>query len=438
MPRLYNWMKYLSFPQRFVLKLYPPTDQQLQCLASEYRYRLESPVKQDDPVLRFIRSAILKLEKEHMKVAASGFTIQPLTWSPPIWPLALWNAQHPTKLYAIKVRCEEFPSSILVSIEHRGSMHGLTMDRVMIQPGIDENCMPLKDFILQNANTRLSDIRAQQLWWKKMDKSFRILDLPAELREYVLLEVLGGQIRPHVAPVYGNNDTTVVLGSKHSNPVYERMTYYERWCYSEGYLNGLLYPNYAIFSVSKQIREEALSVGWQGTEKYFYCPHRFQDVLSCTQVPLAEKWLSKVTLVLDIVKLFELFGLAATDTGPSPFTQIPHVAADLLATNTQIEVLSIDFPNPHVSNQSPWYSFDGRFGCYMDFIDWILIAAFPYIKHIPTIELRGAIKSATKRAWDTIFRLEYKNSKSSNPGNAHGFDYATAMHTLMSMAANAM
>ncbi|CAK1366245.1 unnamed protein product [Cercospora beticola] len=45
-----------------------------------------------------------------------------------------------------------------------------------------------------------------------------------------------------------------------------------------------------------------------------------------------------------------------------------------------------------------------RFPCRKTMIDWILTAAFPYIQHIPTVNVTGYVKTVTRTKWLEIFR----------------------------------
>ncbi|PPJ53751.1 hypothetical protein CBER1_04582 [Cercospora berteroae] len=45
-----------------------------------------------------------------------------------------------------------------------------------------------------------------------------------------------------------------------------------------------------------------------------------------------------------------------------------------------------------------------RFPCRKTMIDWILTAAFPYIQHIPTVNVTGYVKAVTRTKWLEIFR----------------------------------
>lgn len=96
MPQLQTRMEHLNWGQKQVLKLYPPPQDKLYMIEREYTYRPVFP-RQQDQFLRFLRDAIRNAEKNDMDIAGAGFSVFPLTMSPPIWP----NSGHVTKVYAM-------------------------------------------------------------------------------------------------------------------------------------------------------------------------------------------------------------------------------------------------------------------------------------------------------------------------------------------------
>lgn len=44
-------------------------------------------------------------------------------------------------------------------------------------------------------------------------------------------------------------------------------------------------------------------------------------------------------------------------------------------------------------------------------VDWVLMGAFKYVKHIPNIKLSGAVKTCLQQKWGSIFETAYKERK---------------------------
>lgn len=429
-------MKHLTFEQQFVLKLYPPTKEQL---GSTNTYQIAIPKKvriQKDPVLRFVRQVISELQKERIDVSAMGFHVFPLTRSPPIWPQTRTNARNPTKLYVVMTRWNEFPQSVVVSVEHRHSNKALTADRIMLEVQRGHDPVPLKEALLswtaKNFEKHRIDRKGLQLWWKNQNQPFRLMDLPLELRRAVYLAILGSQIRPD--EVLGE----VILGSKHNHPMWEEENAEGRCTnFLKVLENELSLPNYALLGVSKQVREEALDAAWIDSEKHFYNIDTLNNVLKYYIDPItkAKRGMGKVVLNFDLMQWFELFGLKAN---PNVTLGPHHWAASQLQSTTDILELSLIFPNPYKYRKHPWSLFDWgessrKWPCYRFVIDWIMTAALPYIKHIPNVRLRGAIKTATKRKWHTILHNEFLLGQGKGVPGREPFDYDKAMQDIKSI-----
>ncbi|KAF1977535.1 hypothetical protein BU23DRAFT_660026 [Bimuria novae-zelandiae CBS 107.79] len=265
-----------------------------------------------------------------------------------------------------------FPKSIVVTILDRKRGGKLTADRVMVQMQYRKDSVPLKEAILSwtSSNGIRVDTKAQQLWWVKIDKPFRLMDLPLELRRLVYIAILGSQIRPHTVHDNTVTGSKVVLSSKDSNHVYRKAVggaYNDNVEYRFGCridwkkLDKLPVPNYTIYRVNKQVQLEAFDATWTDTEKFFYDTSTFEA-----------EWFKESAIL---------------------------------------------------QNMANW-------PCYMAVIDWILTAAFPYIKDAKNVRLRSAIKSATKRKWDYILHNESLLSRGKGVAGYTPFDYDEAIRAI--------
>lgn len=460
MPYLETRMKGLSSDQRLVLRLCPPPSDKLGTTQWEYKYKLVGTPRQNDPVLYAIRSAVRQLEKDNICMAGAGIRVQNLLSSPPIWPLVPGNVNCAVKLYAFKKQWEEFPRAISVTIGDRwsGNPSYLAADRLLVRKG--RKWKPLKAWLVEwaeeyeyghiayNANDAMCK------WWGKNGKTFRFVDLPPELRLHVLKYVLGGQIRPHTQSHYQTGQKIVVLGSMNQNNPHGSV-FKSSECFTldrmarRHAVARVPFPNYAIFRVSKQVRDEASQAGWKGTTKYFHGLHYFSEVVRCPNPPDIEGWLSKVYLDLSITEYFRLFGVQAT---PRILRQPGLCQGELFRSIPKLD-LTLSFRSPYIDDgENPWskfignnwgqHSFQGQFGnmrkfpCYRIVVDWILTFAFPFVKNITNVRLSGCIKTAIKQKWNHILETEYRERKEDN--RTHGFDWEEAMEAILNEPVSAM
>ena len=429
----------------------------------EYRYSLPEPLEVDrrDAVLHFMKRTIRKLQMENINVGVQRYKIQGLTCHRPIWPLDLANAPFPTKLYAIKPCWEEFPACIIVTVEDRGTILTLTTDRVKVKlyPTAEgARWMPIDKFLTAWATPRyggsihpgLSDEAAQRKWWPMTGKSFRFLDLPKEIRLQILAHALGTEVQPRF--VYNTRSGTYDLdlcAPRSSSFLWNSMP-------------DIVQPNKAVFDVSRQVDDEAWEAIVVGREKHFYSEACLSDVLQ-RQIPPAlagTNWLSKVTLKLTLTKFFEFFGWEFNPVlqprSNTPYTVSP---AEMLQRSPLIEELTLDIQNPYTDGRHPWRSMqdytprsDDRIDwvsvetyfttytshspCYRTIVNWLLILAFPYIKGIPKVNLRGAVKTTIKKDWARILSIEYKKSIGEEVFDTHSFDYQASLDSLLVIPAS--
>lgn len=299
-----------SISRMFIVALYPPPKEKLGKLERHYRYKLEDcriPPPQSDPVMRLMIKTIREFNKEDMYFATMNIRVWNPIDGPPLWPLDLANARCPVKLYAFKEQDQEFPRTVPVAIDKRGSYH-LTIDQILVQ--IQGEWKPLKAWLISlpardaGINKRLG---AQRMWWKLNGKIFPLMKLPWELRLLIFEHALGTKIFPQTKYSERNDHSMVTFG--YGDP---RVSTYGR-------SNSILItdtrpfsptpPNYGILGVSKQVRCEALQAGWEGSREYFARELTFTTVVSCQMPPVGYNWLSRIELDFELLDYLHLFGI---------------------------------------------------------------------------------------------------------------------------------
>ncbi|KAF1957181.1 hypothetical protein CC80DRAFT_491986 [Byssothecium circinans] len=384
MPFLYTRLKELTPEQRAVVHMYPPPNEMYNTTHRKYKYELQAPQRDHDPVKRAIIRAIFELRKENIQACAAAVSAQGLTLNPPIWPLNEQNQDTPFEMYAFKKRFEEFPSGFGITIKDRWDSRPLTADRVFIRASKVKAWRPIKEWLVDwtfskeypSGSPALTMNEAQRKWWTCNGKYFPILELPCELRLNILEYVLGENIRPHTTRDGG--EVKVVLG-------FGRVMW-----------ETVPRPNYAIFGVNKQLHDEALRVGWTYSQKHFHYFENLRDVVLCPNPPTAPRWLSNVTLHFSISDLFGMLDLKFSETGTLEH-EPKMLPRKIFEDMTTLETLTLDFPSPYESCNSwrevlePYLEKKYKFGwireypCWKVLVDWLMTFLYPLLKDIPRV-----------------------------------------------------
>ena len=400
---------------------------------------------QVDPVLVGIRTTILELQSENMNHASVEITIDNLTLSPPIWPVNKKNENIDVKMYVFRMSGAKYLEVHPVCIADRKTKGLLSPDRILVRD--DGKWSPLKAWLLQrmkHGRLNISDLVAQQKWWKKMNmakgKIFPFRRLPKELRLQVLRHALGSDIRPE--DKYFKGDRHVIFGSV---KLFRSDIRHERLATADT-------PNYAVFRVNKQFQEEAMEAGWIGTPKHFINEAILELVVKCANPPPFSNWLSKIYLDFTMKSYFSLFGVFVT---PSVNFQPRSCTGEVLRQIDTLEEITFKFGSPYEDRDSHYAEIDNpwrglsysdyidhsdqnirRYACWKTLVDWVLVFAFPHIKHVPKVHLHGCVKTALKDKWTHILNVEYQNTKKPVEQKRDcGFDWEETVKAIQSIPA---
>lgn len=181
MPELVTRIKREAFHRMFTTVLSPPPEDHRYKTERECKYEFRAPPTQNDPVLRVIRQTLGQLSKDDIGVAAASIRVWNTTISPPIWPPILYGCK--SKFYTFKEWYEEFPITVPVFVVSKPGL--LTIDMLLVHFKGELRSLkswlkdlPARKFLLSPPD----HIPSQQKWWKKNGKTFKLFELPKELR----------------------------------------------------------------------------------------------------------------------------------------------------------------------------------------------------------------------------------------------------------------
>ncbi|KAI9878007.1 MAG: hypothetical protein M1830_002165 [Pleopsidium flavum] len=221
-----------------------------------------------------------------------------------------------------------------------------------------------------------SEMRASlQKFWAANGKSFRLLGLPAELRNNVYRFAMGSQAFPY---------------RYKTNPVHTK--YFD---IEEG-------PSTSLLRVNKQVRREARSILFNETRFCFF--DNFSPLcFSLDVAPIDVTALRHLELSFTHVGFLNFFGADLAS-----HMKLGEQEATLLLRKLELYSICLRFPHPSELRRCRWL----RSGCQKTICSWILEAAKPYIQHIYNIKLEGSVKAKQKQD----FFAELERHRRGDPG----------------------
>ena len=405
----------------FSVCLSPPPSSKLYLTSEQYKWKMRVlPPQKDDQMLQVIKKTIHELNKQQMLFWRIGLEVSHLRMSPPLWPRHL--EEYSTKLYAFKEKDREFPMAVEATLS-RGCRR-LTADTILVRKK-DDMCgpkpgMPLNLWLLSLADASdgrgEAGWRLQRKWWASNGQSFPIMTLPAEIRCEIFRQMLSGNIYPDARRHRDVQGCVVTLGSRYNRSQFRADP-----------------PNYVILRVNKQIHEEALKAAWEGTTKHFAHWIWLEDVEHAPNSPSGYHWRTHVQLCMGISNCYEFLGIQVNPV----LRLLPRPSkARVLQDIPTLKSLEIVFGTPYSYASNPWFGtrlLNGltveQYPCHKIMVDWALVFAFPYLKHIPNVRLTGCIKASTRTKWENILSNEYYLRKETY--KTHGYDPAMEAYALL-------
>ncbi|KAF1831942.1 hypothetical protein BDW02DRAFT_605237 [Decorospora gaudefroyi] len=338
--RIRDLARYGDPSRYFTVQKFPPPEDKRFTIHFEYRYKFPAPPKQkNDDLICMVIKAIRELSRDNMLLAASGIWPHAMNSTLPIWP---GQANGATK--------------ILDDRKSPGAQEG--EERRKIQRTVDSSEEVPPEYrssrLLtegENRNGVPRAIIAQQTWWAKNGKRFRLMALPPEIRAIIFRQALGENIYPNARHDDALGVEKVTLGSRKGNIPHDDLEY------DVGVRPDPL--NYAVLCLNKSLRSEALKAGLEGTRKHFVDFRSHERVVTAAVTPSRYNWLSRIHLSQNITQYFERFGVSI-----NPVIHLQHANRNgaLLQKIPSLKNLELYFQCPYrVDNDAnipnPWYDF---------------------------------------------------------------------------------
>lgn len=288
----------------------------------------------------------------------------------------------------------------------------------------------------------------QVFWWNSNGKHFPFLRLPAEMRELIYLEIIGGGI---IVPQVRSSETagsTITLG--------------------HGLLNGPMdgpgskldpdidHPNPRILLVNRQVRVEATNTIWRRAVKRLN-PTSNLTIYNIHQIrhhghPGA---LNRIQLEMNAARYFKLIGITPSQWQPFGQTAATTVTIASLKALRTVKYLDFRFISPkHEHALCPWGAITPRpsavapwpgaitpwpgaitrssiptyHSCQRIWIDWFFTFALKQLRgwkcqwrdndlklvtRDVQITMSGCIKTSTRNKWEQIFKAVHDSGDSS-------------------------
>ncbi|KAI8931803.1 hypothetical protein NX059_011440 [Plenodomus lindquistii] len=423
----YPW----SAQRYFTLRLQPPNPEHLRERFFPYEFVAPRSQQQQDPVLRLIRDTIFTLNEtpEHgLLMWNNNIRVVPSTTAPPIWPPNATNTND-VKFYTFTQDNTEFPPTLPVSIIPRTG--ALTADKLHVRKA--GAWIPLFKFLLDLADPNILHRRglksSSYFWYKRTKKTFRLMDLPTELRlqifEYAMAPM--GEIYPlnkackqftldqdftrhHITPGIGYEKDCLdyylhnLITGGPGTPYRGSTTYEHRAPVSA--------PNMSLLYVNKQVSQEVLQTAWEAPKKCFLDHWLFIPVLE-SRIGAAARFnrLNRIELAFTLRSWFKFFGVHVQPTIYITESENMGYYLHRLARNTRLHIRFRDPADGYAGD--PWGSdvpdsVDAEEGtytvttCQSVLVDWTLTFAYEHIKRM-NVTIEGYVRTQQKNYWDEIF-----------------------------------
>lgn len=252
----------------------------------------------------------------------------------------------------------QISKDVCVQIWYRKQWRPVSSYLERLKPAIDWNAS-LGDSKYETQRARCEQ---QQRWWAANSKTFRLMDLPSEIREIIYGCAIGPKVEPYPtcrARRLGKGNAVIVA----------RM------------------PNTSLLFTSKLIYQEASNILFRYTPFFV---DRLGVLSKLLQNAEQSSHIRRLELSLSNIEYFKLFGMKCKDE----IFYEPRSAAHVLQ-QLQLDRLEINFAAPSATTSVDWLDN----ACQKTAVDWILDEGWPFIRGHPT-KLTGYVKRSSRALFE--------------------------------------
>ncbi|KAF2172159.1 hypothetical protein M409DRAFT_17399 [Zasmidium cellare ATCC 36951] len=205
----------------------------------------------------------------------------------------------------------------------------------------------------------------QWAWWRKNRNTFRLLDLPSEIREKILGFAVVRTIRPYL------NHRCRKLSTRHKNALASEQ------------------PNMALLRTNRQVYREGRHLLFR--DSVFLIEHFkiFKDYIMFKKA--SRNHIMRLDLKFKHKGFFLPFGIMVKDHG---IEYLPSQAARLLR-GMKLKQLTLSIAMTDTPMLSPFGRHEWHKPCQKIAVDWILECAWPWMKGHP-VTVQGGVKTRQK------------------------------------------
>ena len=269
-----------------------------------------------------------------------------------------------------------------------------------LEVGIPGHWMSLENWLSKKLSSLQRSRSEQQKLWSTDRDTFRLLDLPYEIRALIYEYITGPYVWPRLAD---RGQSLEIFGQS-------------MWQYSQGHQymcnpGGHRPPNLSnIQFVSKQIRTEFHKIAMTSTTPHFLHSSTLVDVVPF----LHGNWLHRISLGFPNYFYFYFLGFDS-DRRMRHSSQAPIQILRKIPTLTHLDLhfqVSRYANTPHENHihstsHDPWnlwaHNRTNEISCQKVLLDWFFTIALETLRGIRFVTMSGHVKYSTRAKWEAIF-----------------------------------
>ena len=255
--------------------------------------------------------------------------------------------------------------------------------------------------------------KLQWQWWQTITKTFRLMDLPKELREIVMLYALGKRVHIEITM---NPDPSGREVEGTTISITQSCSFDDPQCRPFGIRDTTLpdaipATNMGMLYLNKDLRARALDILRFDTTKCCDKIYQLQCIIKPSIPRDFTQYVRRLELSFTNAEYRSFFGVRV-----APFNTIQeHIAkptASILLQLPHLQRLDLFFRSTITLENSAWAGvrredfpemvLTNRYPCQKPWVAWVMTFAFKHIRHIPKVILKGYVKTESKKYWEGV------------------------------------